>query len=433
MSSILGDNINDYEELHYFDKIIFNEIYKAYNIKLEKDVTLKVIKKERYKDQEILKKKLNNEIELLKLCKNERILDFYNFFETEDNYIIEQESYDINLFEYIKNNGGLNDDKDFFKTVVLEVSKALQFIHEKGVMHRCIRTNHIFLINKKDDSSSCNGDKIKLGGFNFAILIKDNVSEPLDSIFYTAPEIINGEKYDEKCDLWSLGVTLYQLYFGIFPFGSRPSKNIVIKCISDEENFHLEKTEIPILDNIFEGLLQINPRKRITFEKFFKIIFNYNFIDEYEKLKEEDVINLNQDIDINNKNEKLMEDSSYNSNQDIERNNNNENDNIKMYELHKESVENKESQTPKEEINNCESEVKKDLNPNNFNKENQQQNKKKENDIIYEKENFFPKCCYDFFNKKKQPQKKEERNDVECTVEAEEQYCLCGKDNCIII
>ena len=278
MSSILGDNINDYEELHYFDKIIFNEIYKAYNIKYEKDVTLKVIKKERYKDQELLKKKINNEIELLKLCKNERILDFYNFFETENNYIIEQESYDINLFEYIKNNGGLNDDKDFFKTVVLEVSKALQFIHEKGVMHRCIRTNHIFLINKKNDLSSYNGDKIKLGGFNFAILIKDNVSEPLDSIFYTAPEIINGEKYDEKCDLWSLGVTLYQLYFGESPFGCNISKNQILKTIYDEKNFKLKNSNIPTLDILFRRLLVINPKERMSYDELFKYFSNDNFL-----------------------------------------------------------------------------------------------------------------------------------------------------------
>ena len=57
---------------------------------------------------------------------------------------------------------------------------------------------------------------------------------------------------------------------------------MVIKLISDEEGFNYEKTNLPALDDIFNGLLQINPKKRLTHEQFFDLVFNYDFMDEQE-------------------------------------------------------------------------------------------------------------------------------------------------------
>ena len=277
MSDILGEKVDDFEDLYYFEKIIYMEIYKAIDIKRDKQVTLKIIKKDKFKNYDMGKEK-----EIVDLCQSENILKIYDYFETEKNFIVEQESYETNLFEYIKENGPAQDYLSFFKGVFLEVAKALRFIHEKGIMHRCIRTNHIFLVNKENEDNRDLEYSVKLGGFNFAKYIKDNNSEPLDTIFYTAPEIINGEEYNEKCDLWSFGITLYQLYFGKFPYGFKPSRYMVIKLVGDEEGFNYEKTNLPALDAIFNGLLQINPKKRLTFEQFFDLVFNYDFLDEKE-------------------------------------------------------------------------------------------------------------------------------------------------------
>ena len=277
MSELLGEKVDEFEDIYDFEKIIYMNIYKAFNIKKDKLVTLKIVDKERFRNYDMGKEK-----EIVNLCHSENILNIYDCFETEKNFIIEQESYEINLFEYIKENGPAQDNLLFFKGVFLEVAKALRLIHQKGIMHRCIRTNHIFLVNKENEDINDLEYSVKLGGFNFAIYIKDNNSEPLDTIFYTAPEIINGEEYNEKCDLWSFGITLYQLYFGKFPYGFKPSRYMVIKLVSDEEGFNYEKTNLPALDNIFNGLLQINPKKRFTLEQFFDLVFNYDFMNEQE-------------------------------------------------------------------------------------------------------------------------------------------------------
>jgi len=276
MSDKFGERIADYEDIYFLEKIHYYEIYGGYSKNLKKDVSLKVIKKEQFNDKDLLLKKVKNEENILKECKSENILDFYRFFETKDNIIMEQEYYQSNLREYIMENGPSNYDLGFFKEVVLGVSKALKTLYKKGVIHRNIRSSSIFLIENNGKN------KVKLGEFGTAIFKKDNVSEPLNSIFYTAPEIINGDKYDERCDLWSFGIALYELYFGTFPFGFKPSRFLVIKALSDESSFHFEKTNIPSIDYLFEGLLKINPEKRFTHQKLFNLVFKNNFMNENE-------------------------------------------------------------------------------------------------------------------------------------------------------
>ena len=284
MSKKFGKYIDEYEDIIYREKNNKNEIYTGHNIKENRQVSLKIINKEQGDDYKLLKKKLEKEKEIVDLCKSDNILGFYRYMETEQNFIIEQECYEMNLYEYLKDNGPLSDDKKFFKMVAIEIAKALKVLHEKKIIHRYIKTNNIFLQEKND------GYSVKLGEFCKAIYIKENTSEPIDRVLYTAPELINGEKYDEKCDLWSFGLILYELYFGDLPYGYRPTKNRVIKAVNDEKNFHLQKSKISSLDKILDGLLKINPEQRINFEELFKLIFNENFMEikDNNKFKKKD-------------------------------------------------------------------------------------------------------------------------------------------------
>ena len=172
----------------------------------------------------------------------------------------------------------LSLDIKFFKNVVLSLSKALQIIHEKGVIHRDIKPNNIFLKSETDKKP------IKLGDFGSSIFISDNTSEPIGTIVYSAPEIIKNLQYNEKCDLWSLGITLYELFFGELPYGLNPTINKIMKAISNEKKFKLKKSNIPSLDTLFKRLLTINQKDRINYNEFFNFVFNDNFMKEEEYL-----------------------------------------------------------------------------------------------------------------------------------------------------
>ena len=278
MKEKLGDYINEYQDIFFNEKKNNFEIYNAYNINYEEDVILKLIKKEDCPNYDLLMKNLKNQKDILNLCKSENIQNLYRYFETENYVILEEEGYDENLHQYIMNNGPSDSEKEFFKSIALGLGRALEVLYKNGVMHRNIKSSNVFLTKKTGEYS------IKLGEFSNAIFIRDNISESLNSYYYTAPEIINGENYDEKCDIWSYGIVLYDLYFGDLPYGYKPSKNKIIKAISDENNFIIKETGIPTLDKLFKYTLKINPNERYSHQQVLKLIFSPKFMKKGEKI-----------------------------------------------------------------------------------------------------------------------------------------------------
>jgi serine/threonine protein kinase len=255
------------------------KIYMGENNNLKRLCILKIINKNHLKqlDYDLIMKQLEREEEYTKLCKSKNIVNFYRKLETEENIIFELEYCDNNLKEYLYENGSLERKKALFKNIVQSVVKAIENYHKKGIMHRDIKPNNIFIVKEDDQDED---KEIKLGDFGCSVLIKENNSEKMGSLFYSAPEILQDLKYDERCDLWSLGVTLFELYFGVLPYGNQPDENIILDMIDDENNFIFRKSGIANLDILFKCLLAIDPNKRMTFQELFEYVSNDNFMNK---------------------------------------------------------------------------------------------------------------------------------------------------------
>ena len=226
MAKYLGNYINNYEDVSEIEVTQYGKIYSAFNKKENRKCCLKIISKDQLKmgDYNYLLERVNREEQLTKICKSKNVVELYQRFENENNIIFELEYCPMNLTQYINSNGELEDDIAFMKRIILDIGNALKTIHKKGIMHRDIKTNNIFL--DEDETTA------KLGDFGCSIFIQDNTYESIGTILYTAPEILKNLKYNEKCDLWSLGVTLYELYFGFVPYGPNANTNVMMKYLS---------------------------------------------------------------------------------------------------------------------------------------------------------------------------------------------------------
>ena len=169
------------------------------------------------------------------------------------------------------------------KEIVVSIAKALKTLNEKGVMHRDIKPQNIFIKNIDNKNNRI----IKLGDFGCAIKINENDLDSIGTVLYNAPEIVKDLEYDEKVDLWSLGVTLFELYFGVLPYGYDANINAMKNAMYNEKNFIFQKTfkkdqkpKIPSLDILFKRLLTINPEKRMTYKEFFDYVFSDDFMKE---------------------------------------------------------------------------------------------------------------------------------------------------------
>ena len=273
--SELGEFKEFYKEIYHEEETNTGQTYRAYNKEYKRECFLKVIRKENLKmgDYDSLLEQIKREEKLTKLCNSENTVNFYQKMENEDIILFELENCEEDLKSYLDNYGELKNDLQFFKQIIRDIAKALKIINGKGIMHRDIKPQNIF-ISRKDEENKI----VKLGDFGCSIFIKDNTSEPIGTILYTAPEILKNIEYDEKCDLWSLGVSLYELYFGVLPYGPEPNTNIIMDVIYDEQNFRLKKTKIPTLDILFYKLLQINPKNRMNYNEFFNFVFNDDFM-----------------------------------------------------------------------------------------------------------------------------------------------------------
>ena len=286
--NILGKYKNEYQDLmkEDNDETSMSQIYKGTNKEKDEEVCLKIISKEKLKAQDYnyFVERLNKEQEIQTLCNSENTVKFYRRLETEENIIFELESCDDNLNKYLQENGELGRDKKLFKAIVVSMAKALKTLHDNGIMHRDIKPHNIYYKEIDDEDNRI----FKLGDFGCAIKISENTSDSIGTVLYNAPEIVQDLEYDEKVDLWSLGVTLFELYFGVVPYGPNADIHTMMNIFYEEENFVLKKTfkknqkqpKYPTLDILFKRILTINPEKRMTYEEFFDYVFSDDFMKE---------------------------------------------------------------------------------------------------------------------------------------------------------
>ena len=277
IAQILKQYSGEYNDIVFEEESNNNKIFSAFNVINQRSCILKAINKEKLKlgDYTFLKNQIKREEEITRYCNSEYTVNLYRKIETSDYIIFELEYFEDSIYEYFRENGPLKYDLTFFKYIVQQLANALRLLHQKGIMHRDIKPQNIFFKTENGEK------KIKLGDFGCSIFIKDNKSEPIGTFLYSSPEIISEIEYNEKSDLWSLGITLFEIFFGYTPYGLEPTTNIIKNIVLDDKNnFIIQKTKIPTLDILFKRLLVINPEYRMTYDEFFNYVYSNDFMRE---------------------------------------------------------------------------------------------------------------------------------------------------------
>ena len=302
LSNILGNHYQEYDDIYLLSE---NKYYNYYNALSKKDkqfYILKVYFNKKLEDGEMdyLISQIHSEIEILNKIKSDNIITKYSDFKTDHAYVLVLEYYEQNLQQYIKDNGPLYFETSIFQKLILNFGNVLKILKENKIIHRDINPNNIIV--KKDNENII----FKLANFNSAIYTEENDFEQIGDFLYAAPEINKNEIYNEKCDIWSIGMVLYYSFFGQSPYGKDLSKNIINNIIY-KENFDFELSNNIILDNFLKKLLVINPDNRMSHTDFLNYIENNEFqnqllsIDYFPKENEFDKESFNlfgKEIDI---------------------------------------------------------------------------------------------------------------------------------------
>jgi len=193
---------------------------------------VKIIKKKALAEDE--RKKLKNEAEILRQLDHPNIIKLYEIFEDKKYYYIIMEFLTGGeLFEKITDEDFYGDftEKDA-ANIMQQVFRGINYCHSNNVVHRDLKPENL-LLESNVTSESLGGKKsmkIKIIDFGtsqqFEVGGKSKMEERYGTPYYIAPDVLN-KRYDEKCDIWSLGVILYILLVGYPPFNGSDDKKII--------------------------------------------------------------------------------------------------------------------------------------------------------------------------------------------------------------
>ena len=202
-------------------------VYKAYDNIDDRMVSIKVLKDEFLANEEF-RRRFKNESKAIAVLSHPNIVKVYDVSLGDKlQYIVMEYVEGITLKEYIEQQGVIPwKEAVHFTTQIL---RALQHAHDKGIVHRDIKPQNIMLLE--------NGT-IKVTDFGIARFSRGETrtmtEAAIGSVHYISPEQARGEMTDDKADIYSVGVVLYEMITGRLPFESDSAVSVAIMQVQNE-------------------------------------------------------------------------------------------------------------------------------------------------------------------------------------------------------
>ena len=232
-------------------------VYKAYDNQENRTVAVKILKEEFISNEEFVRR-FKNESKAIAMLSHPNIVKVYDVsFGDLIQYIVMEYIDGITLKEYIEHEGSLRWKDAVHFTI--QILKGLQHAHDKGIVHRDVKPQNIMVL---PDGT------IKVTDFGIARFARSEqrtiTDKAIGSVHYISPEQARGESTDEKTDIYSVGVILYEMLTGQLPFQAENAVSVAIMQLQREPQLPTEiNGSIPLgLEQITMHAMQKNPERR---------------------------------------------------------------------------------------------------------------------------------------------------------------------------
>ncbi len=201
------------------------DVYKAMDRVLNRYVAVKVLKRE-FREDETFVQKFRTEAQSAAGLSHANIVSVYDVGEDRGLYYIVMELVEgITLKDYIKKKGRLSPKETI--SIAIQVCSGIEAAHNSKIIHRDIKPQNI-IISKEG--------KVKVTDFGIAKATSSNTisTNAMGSVHYTSPEQARGGFSNEKSDIYSLGITMYEMITGKLPFDGDSTVAIALKHLQED-------------------------------------------------------------------------------------------------------------------------------------------------------------------------------------------------------
>ena len=233
-----------------------SSVYLATDIILNREVVVKMIKADPV-DKEKSVRRFQREVESTIQLSHPNIVSVLDVDETEEYHILVTEVvHGPNLKEHILNNSPLDIDEVI--SIAMMTLRGIEHAHDRGIIHRDIKPQNILL--------DTNG-RVKITDFGIAKALSETrmteTNQVIGSVQYISPEQAKGHNTDERTDIYSFGVMLFELLTGHLPYEAETAVSVALKHISEPFPNISDYRDIPVgLKNIVMKCTEKEPLNR---------------------------------------------------------------------------------------------------------------------------------------------------------------------------
>ena len=249
---------NRYEILEVIGTGGMAVVYKALCHRLNRLVAIKILKDEFFQDEEF-RRRFHAESQAVAMLSHPNIVSVYDVSTSGDaDYIVMELVEGITLKQYMEKKGVLNWRETLHFS--MQIAKALEHAHSKGIVHRDIKPHNVMILK--------NGTA-KVTDFGIARIMSSTntlTKEALGSVHYISPEQAKGGRVDNRSDIYSLGVVMYEMMTGQPPYDGDSPVAIALKHINGGATMpSVLNPNIPGgLEQIIMKAMAVDPDRRYT-------------------------------------------------------------------------------------------------------------------------------------------------------------------------
>jgi serine/threonine protein kinase/Tfp pilus assembly protein PilF len=253
---MIGQTVSHYKILEKLGGGGMGVVYKAQDTRLDRPVALKFLPPDLTRDPEA-KERFIHEAKAASALQHANICTIHDIEEHDGQLFIVMDCYEGETLKKRIDRGLLKIEEAL--DIAVQIAQGLQKAHEKGIVHRDIKPANI-LITTDDVAKIVDFGLAKLTGRS--VLTKSGTT--VGTAPYMSPEQARGEQVDQRTDIWSLGVVMYEMVTGRLPFAAEYAEAIMYRILHEEPQAITSlRSNVPMeLERIVKKAIAKNPEER---------------------------------------------------------------------------------------------------------------------------------------------------------------------------